>query len=159
MSNELYHHGILGMKWGIRRFQKSDGSLTSAGKNRYSKDYKKSKEIHSKSKKELSNKELRTYVERRSLEKDYWKSTPVGSFLTENGGKNAKTLATVAGVATGVALLNKFGTEGAVNVVAKATEVGIRGTVKGTIAAAKVGGAIAGGAAKGLIRGVKTGVR
>jgi len=33
---ELYHHGIRGMKWGVRRFQKADGSLTSAGKKRYS---------------------------------------------------------------------------------------------------------------------------
>lgn len=32
---ELYHHGILGQKWGIRRFQNEDGSLTSAGKKRY----------------------------------------------------------------------------------------------------------------------------
>lgn len=32
---ELYHHGIKGMKWGVRRFQKKDGSLTPAGKNRY----------------------------------------------------------------------------------------------------------------------------
>lgn len=34
--NELYHHGILGQKWGIRRFQNKDGSYTSAGKARYS---------------------------------------------------------------------------------------------------------------------------
>lgn len=34
-SNELSHHGILGMKWGIRRYQNDDGSLTSAGRIRY----------------------------------------------------------------------------------------------------------------------------
>lgn len=34
----LEHHGILGMKWGIRRFQNKDGSYTSAGKQRYGGD-------------------------------------------------------------------------------------------------------------------------
>lgn len=34
-SNYLAHYGIKGMKWGIRRYQNEDGSLTSAGKNRY----------------------------------------------------------------------------------------------------------------------------
>lgn len=33
--NELRHYGVLGMKWGIRRYQNSNGSLTSAGKKRY----------------------------------------------------------------------------------------------------------------------------
>lgn len=33
--NQLYHHGIKGMKWGVRRFQNKDGSLTAAGKTRY----------------------------------------------------------------------------------------------------------------------------
>lgn len=32
---ELYHHGIIGQKWGIRRYQNADGSLTAAGKQRY----------------------------------------------------------------------------------------------------------------------------
>lgn len=35
MSDILIHHGILGQKWGVRRFQNSDGSLTKAGKDRY----------------------------------------------------------------------------------------------------------------------------
>lgn len=35
---ELYHHGIKGQRWGIRRFQNRDGSLTSQGKKRYRDD-------------------------------------------------------------------------------------------------------------------------
>ena len=34
-NHELYHHGTKGMKWGIRRYQNKDGSLTAAGKKRY----------------------------------------------------------------------------------------------------------------------------
>ena len=36
----LEHHGILGMRWGVRRYQNSDGSLTSAGKKHYSPEAK-----------------------------------------------------------------------------------------------------------------------
>ena len=34
-SSELYHHGIKGQKWGVRRFQEENGTLTSAGRERY----------------------------------------------------------------------------------------------------------------------------
>jgi len=61
-KEDLTHHGILGQKWGVRRFQNPDGTLTEAGKRRYDKMDekwvdKKASKIHSstynKSKKEM----------------------------------------------------------------------------------------------------------
>ena len=40
MDNELYHYGVRGMKWGIRRYQNSDGTLTAAGKKKARQEYK-----------------------------------------------------------------------------------------------------------------------
>lgn len=34
-TSELYHHGIKGQKWGVRRYQNEDGTLTSEGRARY----------------------------------------------------------------------------------------------------------------------------
>ena len=36
-SNFIMHYGILGQKWGVRRFQNPDGSYTEEGKERYAK--------------------------------------------------------------------------------------------------------------------------
>lgn len=41
MNTELYHYGVKGQRWGVRRYQNKDGSLTSAGRKRISKEYKK----------------------------------------------------------------------------------------------------------------------
>lgn len=43
-DGELYHHGIKGMRWGVRRFQNADGSLTNAGKKRINRKQKKALE-------------------------------------------------------------------------------------------------------------------
>lgn len=40
-DDELYHYGVEGMHWGVRRYQNPDGSLTAAGKKRYYKELKK----------------------------------------------------------------------------------------------------------------------
>lgn len=49
MNEILSHYGIKGMKWGVRRYQNSDGTLTSAGKKRYSEEdiiIEKGSEVH-----------------------------------------------------------------------------------------------------------------
>ena len=67
MYNEMYHHGIIGMKWGVRRYQNKDGTLTAAGKKRYSRDITKSSPH--KVGKELDNLYKSGYNNRKFLDK------------------------------------------------------------------------------------------
>ena len=51
--NELYHHGIKGQRWGVRRYQNPDGTLTAAGKK---KEYKKALKSDKKIRTDLESK-------------------------------------------------------------------------------------------------------
>lgn len=83
MENELYHHGIKGMRWGVRRYQNADGSLTPLGRKRaarleaaYEKTTgrkmgSKSTETEKRSISDLSNDEIRNQITRIRLENEY----------------------------------------------------------------------------------------
>lgn len=77
---ELYHYGIKGQRWGVRRFQKKNGSLTPAGKKRqkekWSEDATEASKIKKKSVKEMSNAELKRLNERTRLEQEYSRLNP-----------------------------------------------------------------------------------
>ena len=95
-TDELYHHGILGMKWGVRRYQNKDGSLTPKGKKRYSEDYNESRNIKRKGIKRMSNDDLRKVNNRDSLERTY----------KNNNSKVGKTIAIVGTTAGIIGSLN-----------------------------------------------------
>lgn len=72
-QDELKHWGIKGMRWGVRRYQNKDGSLTNAGKKRRAKLETELKELAPKKKQkspsEMTNKELEKYIARRNAER------------------------------------------------------------------------------------------
>lgn len=67
-ENSLQHWGIKGMKWGVRRYQNKDGTLTEAGKKRYSRDIQENKSKKKDNRIDTSNPDPRRWA-REDLER------------------------------------------------------------------------------------------
>ena len=109
MENNLQHHGIPGQRWGVRRFQNKDGSLTKAGKARASQnsDVKNERKEASKNRRTLSDADLKKRIERMELERKMKDLTekdvsPGKAFISEVLSNSGKRVATT--VLTGAAL-------------------------------------------------------
>lgn len=99
MSDYISHFGVKGMKWGIRRYQNKDGSLTPEGRKRYgrSEDSEIVRELRKKPVSAMSNQELETVIRRMNLERQYrdLKSSEINS-----GKKKAKEVLDYANTAS-----------------------------------------------------------
>lgn len=64
-TKELYHWGIKGQKWGVRRYQNEDGTLTESGRARYNSD------LTEKDPKKMTDEDLRKSSQRIQAEQNY----------------------------------------------------------------------------------------
>lgn len=95
-DNEMYHHGIKGQKWGVRRYQNADGSLTEKGKLRYT---VKERENSLKSISSMSDDDIKKALNRMNLEKQY--RTATEESIRAGKEQLNKTLKTIGKVAVG----------------------------------------------------------
>lgn len=147
-SNELYHHGIKGQKWGVRRYQNYDGSYTRAGMKRYNdslENYNHQVERLKEAKKsgnkaDITNAKVATKLAKNKLNKDYNhlkldKRGDKGKALYSQGytitGKNQvlDMMTKVGGLSVAAVGISKFGGNIAVGGVSLPIPPGIKDTV------------------------------
>ena len=88
----LYHWGIRGMKWGVRRYQNKDGSLTAAGRKRYDNEVAKLKAEKAKIRNTERTKAKLAKLDSLRNEVEGMKNTPKANALsTNNSSKNNKS--------------------------------------------------------------------
>lgn len=98
-KHTLAHWGIKGMKWGVRRYQNADGSLTPAGKKRYDDSHEDYRRAHDKKKiSQMSDKELQARNNRLQMEQNYKRMTQ----KTGRGKKAVNAFVSTAGTITAV---------------------------------------------------------
>lgn len=108
-NKQLKHHGIKGMRWGHRRYQNPDGSLTAAGRKRYGDGYAEGDQA-----KRLSEQELRNRTSRIRAENDYIRAQKEYSQLTAKqksaGRKFAEEVLLSSGKQIASTYITKFAT-------------------------------------------------
>lgn len=127
-SDELYHHGVLGMKWGVRRYQNYNGSYTQAGLKRYEKSASTYEDLKAK-KKQYGSRTMMdsrttygraTKLAKQRMKKDYkhlkqdkladqGKNLYANGYrITDNVGTKMASAAVTGGTAIGWAYTNKL---------------------------------------------------
>lgn len=100
----LEHHGVKGMKWGVRKAKRSVSKLNKKRTSKYSDDYNATRKFRRKSSKQLSNSELKALNRRMELEQNY---NRLSTSSVNRGMSVAKKVLSTAGVVGGLYAITK----------------------------------------------------